>query len=122
MEENYLTHIDFCGCLFGYLVDKNIRIFNSNRLETHLKNSINFDEYLFTLFIDIDTDTVIQEGINFYQTIGWLCMDLTSSNVTITMNKAISSKLIEDVPLQYKESIELLANSFQKEKVKVNVK
>jgi|GEM_PF-3470515 len=122
MEENYLTHIDFCGCLFGYLVNKNIRIFNSNRLETHLKNSINFDEYLFTLFIDIDIDTVIQEGINFYQTIDGVCMDLTSSNVIITLNKDDSSKLIEDVPLQYREGIELLANSFQKEKVKVNVK
>lgn len=122
MEGKYLTHIDFCSCLFGYLVNNNVRKFNSNKLESHIKDSINSDEDLFTLFIDIDTDIVIQEGINFFQVIGGVCMDLTSSNVFLTLTKEDSNKLIEYVPSQYRESIQLLANSFRNEKVKVNVK
>lgn len=106
------TAIEFCSGLFSYMAKINIRKFNIDELKKFIKMKLN-EENFKLIFIDINPETVIEEGISDFEIIGCIGRLLNKSEAEIHFRSDTQMELIKEIPILYSDYIREFAEEFK---------
>lgn len=110
---DYLTTIEFCNGLFGYMKKIGIDEFNMDKLEYFI-NLKSEKEIFYPLFTEINKKTVIETGVSIFEIIGVVDRNILSPipKVKLNFSEDITQTLIDSIPIQYRILIEQLVLEF----------
>lgn len=107
-----ITAIDFCHGLFTYMFKNNIRKFNIDELKKFIQMKFNNDNFKL-IFIDINPETVIEEGILYFENIGLVNRILNKNEIEINIDKDTQAKIIKDIPALYSDYLKEIAYNYK---------